>query len=334
MPLVAPLQDGKFVNNASSTSLKNANDETNKSNMDSNAFLTLLVAEMQNQDPLEPTSNTEWVSQYATFTQVSEIQNIGNSMQSMKAQDLVGEYVIMKVTNAENGESDYVSGQVDYAVYEEGKAFLSIDGKLYSADDLDTVASKEYMEAYNLAQEITADYKKLPAIDALTSSYKKLVNGLYDKVDGMTAYQKKFVDEKFIDEINAYKTRLDMILKAEEAVKEATKNANTNTSSDAENQTQIVNNTTNVTNIYNNQSETDEKKTDKTAEDDKKDSITDVNTENSNVTDNTESSENISEESSEEAAENTAENTAENNNEASSESSEELSENAAENGAI
>lgn len=309
MPLVAPLKDGQFVNSTSSTSIANANKDTNKSGMDSNAFLTLLVAEMQNQDPLEPTSNTEWVSQYATFTQVSEIQNIGQNMQSMKAQDLVGEYVIMKVTNEQNGESDYVSGQVDYVVYEEGKAFLSIDGKMYSVDDLDTVASREYMDAYNLAADIVKDSKELPNIDALTSSYKKLVNNLYDKVDGMTAYQEKFVDPDLITLIKTYKTRMDMIVKAEEAVKNAT-SENKAKEDNTDGQT-IVNNTTNVTNIYNTEANTDTNKANENSENKE----VDASEENTSVlpeekveeTENSESSNNESA-SDEELAKNAAEN--------------------------
>ena len=38
-------------------------------------FLQLLVAEMKYQDPLEPTTNTEYVSELASFTQVEATQN-------------------------------------------------------------------------------------------------------------------------------------------------------------------------------------------------------------------------------------------------------------------
>ena len=66
--LVAPIVDGELQTRTDSgdSLTKKSN---NKNEIDSDMFLTLLVAEMQNQDPLEPTSNTEWVSQYATFTQ-------------------------------------------------------------------------------------------------------------------------------------------------------------------------------------------------------------------------------------------------------------------------
>ena len=60
---------------------------------------------MQNQDPLEPTSNTEWVSQYATFTQVEKMGEMAESVDLLRANDLVGKEVIMKVTSESTGEA-------------------------------------------------------------------------------------------------------------------------------------------------------------------------------------------------------------------------------------
>ena len=109
MAIMAAFKDGKFVTNTASTESLSQEKKENSSGISSDTFLALLVAEMKNQDPLEPTNNTEWVSQYAQFTQVSEVQAIGEAMNSMKAKDLVGEYAILKVTG-ENGNTDYISG--------------------------------------------------------------------------------------------------------------------------------------------------------------------------------------------------------------------------------
>lgn len=274
MPLVAPFKDGEFITNtASSQSINNAK-EGNKSGIDSEAFLTLLVAEMQNQDPLEPTSNTEWISQYATFTQVSEIQEIGNDMQSMKAQDLVGQHVIMKVTDVANGESDYVSGKVDYVVYEEGKAYLSINSELYSIDDLDTVASKEYMEAYDLANEVVDALKKLPTFAALTTSNKKEVLDIHEKIENMNKYQRGFIEDSVEELADEYYNRMLLLMTAEQALSNAANN-NANNTKPEENVTNITNNTTNITNVYN---------SDSSDNDSEEDKVTDKteNTENNN----------------------------------------------------
>ena len=61
MALMAPVKDGKIVETESQKSLKKELTAT-KNGMDKEAFLQLLVAQMQYQDPLEPTSNTEFIS--------------------------------------------------------------------------------------------------------------------------------------------------------------------------------------------------------------------------------------------------------------------------------
>ena len=41
------------------------------------AFLQLLVCQMQNQDPMNPNSDTEYVAQLAQFSQLEQLQNLG-----------------------------------------------------------------------------------------------------------------------------------------------------------------------------------------------------------------------------------------------------------------
>ncbi len=208
MSLIAPLIDGKFdTETTSSASLKNAKEEKGKNSVDSEAFLQLLVAEMQNQDPLEPTSNTEWVSQYATFTQVSEIQDIGKAMSGVQAQNLVGKNVIMKVTDS-TGNTDLVSGMVERVGYQEGKAYVYIDGSPYSIDDLDTVVSDEYLSAQDKVDQIRGLIKKLPTLQNLTIGDQDTVVSLGEILSGMTDYEKSFVEQDVIDEIDKYGERM------------------------------------------------------------------------------------------------------------------------------
>ncbi|MDE5598481.1 MAG: hypothetical protein K2J04_11725, partial [Lachnospiraceae bacterium] len=61
-------EKGKFVENTSAASMENAKKKKSNSTVDKDQFLQLLVAQMKYQDPLEPTSNTEYISQYATFS--------------------------------------------------------------------------------------------------------------------------------------------------------------------------------------------------------------------------------------------------------------------------
>ena len=113
-------------------------------------FFSLLMAEMSNQDPLEPTTNTEWVSQMATFSQIEELQNMSDSIEKGQAQNLVGKIVIMATTDS-TGETKYFSGKVESFENREDGTYLSIGGYLYSIDDLYSVVDEEYYD--KLTQE-------------------------------------------------------------------------------------------------------------------------------------------------------------------------------------
>lgn len=106
--------------------------------MDKDSFLKLLVAEMQYQDPLEPQSNTDYVAQFAQFSQVEAIQNMQLTYQQSLASDLVGKTVIMKTQNTGEQEN-YVAGKVDYVQMKDGKVYLSINESMYDIADLDSV---------------------------------------------------------------------------------------------------------------------------------------------------------------------------------------------------
>ena len=108
MALVAPVENGKIVETASQTSVKKST-KSSKSGMDKEAFLQLLVAQMKYQDPLEPTSNTEYISQYAQFSQVEQMQNMSSSMDLQRASSLVGglhqDHYILRRDQAGTGQS-------------------------------------------------------------------------------------------------------------------------------------------------------------------------------------------------------------------------------------
>ena len=121
------------------------------------AFLQLLVAQMKYQDPLNPTSDTEYISQLATFSSLEEMQNINENLTSglenlnttmndSHAQSLVGKYVMLTVTD-EKGAVSATGGQVDYVYNEEGTTYLSVNGNDYPMSCLDSVVSEEYVKS-------------------------------------------------------------------------------------------------------------------------------------------------------------------------------------------
>jgi flagellar basal-body rod modification protein FlgD len=202
MSIVATVEDGKIVESASQSSLSKTS-SSSSSDMDKDSFLQLLVAQMKYQDPLEPTSNTEYISQYAQFSQVEQMQNMANSMDLQRASQLVGQEVYIKTTTS-SGDTKYVQGKVDYVVYENNKAYLSINESLYSIDDLDTVVDGDYLTAYNKALDFGVALNKLPNVNAVDESDLDDIDELEATYNAMSDYEKTFVASDTVSSLNKY----------------------------------------------------------------------------------------------------------------------------------
>ena len=138
--LIQPVKNGQ-IEKSSSSSVK---ENKSKNTLGKDAFLQLLVTQMKYQDPLNPSSNTEYVAQLATFSQLEQMQNLNAMATNSQALSLVGKYVVVKTTS-DTGYVNYIDGRVDYVTITNGKAKLSVDGKLYSVDDLDTVLDDNFV---------------------------------------------------------------------------------------------------------------------------------------------------------------------------------------------
>lgn len=191
--LVAPFDEKGNLqpHTTSGDSLKK--NEKNKNAVDSDMFLTLLVAEMQNQDPLEPTSNTEWVSQYATFTQVQKMSEMAEAVDVLRANELIGKEVIVKTTSTDTGEVNYKQGIVDFVEIENGKPLLVIDNAKYSISDLDTVVSTEYSQAYGKYSTFKGMIDSLPDVAYADKSYENVIQGAFDFYNTMNDYEKNYM---------------------------------------------------------------------------------------------------------------------------------------------
>lgn len=135
----------KAIDTSKASSATSASSAKQNDSLDKDAFLQLLVAQMRYQDPLEPTSNTEYMSQLAQFSSVEELQNINQTFSSNRALSLAGQYVILNVPNA-SGKIEQVSGLVDYVTMNGGKTYFSINDQYYDSDYLDSVVSIDYLE--------------------------------------------------------------------------------------------------------------------------------------------------------------------------------------------
>ena len=87
-------------------------------------FLQLLVAEMQNQDPMSSSQDpTQTVTQMAQFSSVEQLTNLFQSAQQSQSIALIGKTVAYTDSNGNAG-----SGVVNSVVFNQGSPVIDVDG--------------------------------------------------------------------------------------------------------------------------------------------------------------------------------------------------------------
>ncbi|MEB3244459.1 MAG: flagellar hook capping FlgD N-terminal domain-containing protein [Vampirovibrionales bacterium] len=99
-------------------------------------FLQLLMTQLRNQDPLNPTDNKEFIAQQAQFTQIEKLDNltsaIGRSNFLLEASGLVGKQVQYKTGNG----AQTASGVVDSVLLGANGTALNIGGQTILSSDV------------------------------------------------------------------------------------------------------------------------------------------------------------------------------------------------------
>lgn len=161
-------------------------------------FLKLLVTQLQNQDPLNPQNDTEFISQLAQFSSLEQMTNMSATMSNTSAYSLVGKEVIVQ-TKDSTGAYKEVRGTVDYVEMKNGDAMLAINGQTYSLDDLVQVmdsmyAIKEYLPS---VQEQTETFDKTNP--TLITVKIDLGSKGYEASSVAVALNGEYIDKEFLN---------------------------------------------------------------------------------------------------------------------------------------
>lgn len=95
----------------------------NKSELGKNEFMELMLAQLKNQNPLEPQDNGEFISQLAQFSSLEEMQKLSSSVdnvvgefrstQALQASAMVGRTVLAPSSEGVLGADGRISGTID-----------------------------------------------------------------------------------------------------------------------------------------------------------------------------------------------------------------------------
>lgn len=116
------------------------------------AFLQILIAQMQNQDPLEPTSDTEFIAQMAQFSALEQMQALNQNFINSQSYNYIGKTVVADITYQDDG-GDFVTtnlvGVVSGVKVQDNKPYLIVGDYL-----VDPVAVTESYNSSNLDNSI------------------------------------------------------------------------------------------------------------------------------------------------------------------------------------
>ncbi|MDT8901296.1 flagellar hook capping FlgD N-terminal domain-containing protein [Anaeroselena agilis] len=111
------------------TTTRQANDSMGK-----DEFLKLLITQLQNQDPLSPMNDTDFIAQMAQFSGLEQMQNMNTMMQTTKATSMIGSLVTWA-----NDKGELLSGVVTGVQIVNGQPKLMIGDTQIDVDKVATV---------------------------------------------------------------------------------------------------------------------------------------------------------------------------------------------------
>ncbi|MBU5673076.1 flagellar hook assembly protein FlgD [Paenibacillus brevis] len=137
----------------SNYSSSNASTQTNNE-LGKDAFLKLMITQMQNQDPLSPMDNKDMIAQMAQFTSVEQLVNISSQLSAMSQSlgnnsGLIGK-VVSWLGETKTGNYDistgtsevittYESGLVDSIIVRNGVHYVKVGSKEIQISDIQQV---------------------------------------------------------------------------------------------------------------------------------------------------------------------------------------------------
>src|SRR5579871_803751 len=133
------------VGNSSSNSNALSNALTGASNgnnsfVSQNTFLTLLITQLKNQDPMNPQDSSQFVAQLASFSSLEQMTQVNSKMESVLENSVVS-MIGKSVTVADSTTSSgFAQGTVQGIVYYADGPALVVNGKNYPLASVQNVS--------------------------------------------------------------------------------------------------------------------------------------------------------------------------------------------------
>lgn len=130
----------------SSTSTSSTSDSSMLSMVNGDDFLTLFIAQLQNQDPLSPMDSTGFTEQIATYTSVQQLMEMNSSLTQITASQagMSANMIGMNITwdNTSGTGDATLSGTVTGVSFDDGTTSLTTsDGATVNLGDVTSITA-------------------------------------------------------------------------------------------------------------------------------------------------------------------------------------------------
>lgn len=129
------------VNNSSSALASALSSVTGSSSqfVSENTFLTLLITQLKNQDPLNPQDSSQFVSELASFSSLEQMTSMNTTLQTVldnSSTSLIGQNVTLL-----DSSGNLVQGTVQGIVYYSNTPAVQVNGTNYPLSDIQNVGN-------------------------------------------------------------------------------------------------------------------------------------------------------------------------------------------------
>lgn len=109
---------------------------TTNNSLGKDDFLKILVAQMGNQNPMEPTSDTDFIAQLAQFSVLEQMQSLNAGFMRSQAYSLIGKTVYVARPAEDGSGEEVICGRVDGVVRQDGIDYLMVGQELYAVSEV------------------------------------------------------------------------------------------------------------------------------------------------------------------------------------------------------
>jgi flagellar basal-body rod modification protein FlgD len=146
---------------------------TGNSELGMNDFMTLLSAQMSNQDMMNPVSDTDFIAQMAQFSALQGVNTLQEYVLSSYAVSYTGKHVIISHHDELTNQLETVYGQVEKVTFMGGTPKVVVDGVEHELHTVMEIADQEIRPPSQEVQDLVGKYVavEVPYAEGATATY-------------------------------------------------------------------------------------------------------------------------------------------------------------------